>query len=135
MTRKRTSSTVAAAMLSILAFGAALARAEEESPSLRNEKIATLQEFAASLQFAVGATGEIVFPQVADGVPGGTRITTAINLANAGPDDFVVGLKFWRSDGRPMSVELDDVVTGTGSLGGRCRFHQLYAGKSLTWEY
>ena len=99
--------------IALVAFVAAFAVSvvEAESFALNQEKIASLQRFVEQESFADEATEELVFPQVADGVAGGTKITTAIILTNAEGDDFVATLKFRRSDGGPLSVELDNLAT------------------------
>ena len=97
----------------ILSLGVSLTLVEGGSfSSLHEEKVGTLRRFVGQESFTVQPTHEIVFPQVADGVAGGMKITTAIILTNAGGDDFVATLNFRRSDGEALSVELDNLATG-----------------------
>ncbi len=114
MTRK----TAAAAMPWVLSLGFALTLAEGEPSEPQQQKFATLKELAGQEQFVTGAGDEIVFPQVADGVGEGIGITTAIFLTNAEEDELMATLRFRRSDGLGMVVDLyrlgTDELVGSG---------------------
>ena len=114
MTRK----TAAAAMPWVLSLGFALTLAEGEPSEPQQQKFATLKELAGQEQFVTDAGDEIVFPQVADGVGEGIGITTAIFLTNAEEDELMATLRFRRSDGLGMVVDLyrlgTDELVGSG---------------------
>lgn len=114
MTRK----SVAAAMPWVLSLGFALTLAEGEPFSPHRQKAAALSELAGQEQLVAEAGSEIVFPQVADGVDGQLGITTAIFLTNAEAEELSATLRFRRSDGLGMVVELyrlgTDELVGSG---------------------
>ena len=112
MTRK----SAAAAMPWVLSLGVALTLAEGEPSAPHRQKIAALRELAGQEQFVTSASNEIVFPQVADGVDEGIGITTAIFLTNAEADELSATLRFRRSDGLGMVVDLYRL--GTDELAG-----------------
>ena len=117
MTRK----SAAVAMPWVLSLGVALTLAEGEPSAPHRQKIAALRELAGQEQFVTSASNEIVFPQVADGVDEGVGITTAIFLTNAEADELSATLRFRRSDGLGMVVELyrlgtDDPVGSGDSI-------------------
>lgn len=102
MTRK----SAAAAMPWVLSLGVALTLAEGEPSAPHRQQIAALKELAGQEQFVTGSSDEIVFPQVADGTDEGIGITTAIFLTNADEDELTATLRFRRSDGLGMVVDL-----------------------------
>ena len=114
MTRK----SAAAAMPWVLSLGVALTLAEGEPSAPDQQKFGTLTELTGQVQFVRGAGNEVVFPQVADGVDEGIGITTAIFLTNTEEDELSATLRFRRSDGLGMVVELyrlgTDELVGTG---------------------
>ena len=100
----------------VLPLGFALTLAEGEPFSPHRQKAAALRELAGQEQLVAEAGSEIVFPQVADGVDGQLGITTAIFLTNAEEEELSATLRFRRSDGLGMVVELYRL--GTGELVG-----------------
>ena len=118
MTRK----SAAVAMPWVLSLGVALTLAEGEPSAPHRQKIAALRELAGQEQFVTSASNEIVFPQVADGVDEGVGITTAIFLTNAEADELSATLRFRRSDGLGMVVELYRLGTDESGLGRAIRF-------------
>ena len=111
-----TRESAAAAMPWVLSLGVALTLAEGEPSAPHRQNIAALTEAAGQEQFVTNAGDELVFPQVADGVDEGIGITTAIFLTNAEEDELSATLRFRRSDGLGMVVELYRL--GTGELVG-----------------
>ena len=111
-----TRTSVAAAMPLVLGLGFALTLAEGEPSAPHRQKIATLKELVGQAQFVTGAGDEIVFPQVADGIDEAVGITTTIFLTNTETDELSVTLRFRRSDGSGMTVELYRL--GTDELAG-----------------
>lgn len=112
MTRK----SVTAAIPWVWALGVALTLAEGEPSAPHRQKTAALRELAGQEQFVTRAGSEVVFPQVADGVDARLGITTAIFLTNAEDDELPATLRFRRSDGLGMVVDLYKL--GTNELVG-----------------
>jgi len=102
----------------LLCLGFAVTLAEGEPSAPHRRKVAELKELAGQAQFVTSAGGEIVFPQVADGAGEGVGVTTALFLTNIEEEELSAMLRFRRSDGLGMAVELyrlgtDDLV-GSG---------------------
>ena len=114
MTRR----SAAAALPWVLFLGTALPFAEGEPSAPHRQTIGALTERAGQVQFVTSAGSEIVFPHVADGVDKSIGITTAIFLTNAEEEELSATLRFRRSDGLGMVVELyrlgTDELVGAG---------------------
>ncbi len=113
-----TRNSAAAVLPWVLFLGVALTLAEGEPSAPHRQKIAALTEFAGQAQFVTSPGNELVFPQVADGVDGDIGITTAIFLTNSEEEELSATLRFRRSDGLGMAVELyrlgTDELVGSG---------------------
>ncbi len=110
--------SVAAAMPWVLSLGVGFTLVLGEPSASHRQTIATLKELSGQEQFVTSTSDELVFPQVADGVGEGIGITTAIFLTNAEAEELTATLRFRRSDGLGMVVELyrlgTDELVGSG---------------------